>query len=455
MPRTKAATIAIAGTALAAAVVAVGATASPRAASSGPGAVPAGIADRAFVPDEVVVGLRGGGERVIRLPQEVRPRRAIASLADSPGIRYANRNWVATAAVNPLDRGRSGVVGGWRRDQWNFLGRPGGVRVPRAWDRLADAGRPGAAGVKIAVVDTGIAYTGSPPSGFAASPDFAYKRFIPGPDLIRDELPLDENGHGTHVAGTIAAEVTLEESAPEGVPDLTGLAYDATLMPIRVLDRRGVGTSAGVAKGILWAARNGAEVINLSLQLPNAVRACDQVRGVCQAIRRARRMGALVVAAAGNVTGGGRWRVLFPAAAPGAMAVGASTEQGCLSADSHHGNRLDLLAPGGGRPFRGNKRCRGGRAPVHQVSFSCFPNPSCNTYDRFDIRSSTGTSMAAAHVSGVAALVRASGVLGSNPPPRRLRQRLRCTARPRGKPRLHGAGILDAARATSQWRCRG
>jgi serine protease len=451
MSRARAATtIAAAGATLAAAVGAMAATAAT------PTSPPlGGITDRGFVRDQAVVGLRDGGERVVRLPRGIRPARAMASLADSPEVSYANRNWIATAAVNPLDRGRSGVAGGWRRDQWNFLGRPGGVRAPRAWNRLADAGRPGAAAVTVAVVDTGIAYTGSPPPGFAVSPDFTYKRFIPGPDLISDGPPLDQNGHGTHVAGTIAAEVTLEEAAPEGVPDLAGLAYNATLMPIRVLDRRGVGTSAGVAKGILWAARNGADVINLSLQLPNAVRSCEQVRGVCQAIRRARGMGALVVAAAGNVTGGGRWRVLFPAAAPGAIAVGASTERGCLSADSHHGQRLDLLAPGGGRPLRIAKRCRGGRAPVRQVSFSCFPTPTCSTYDRFDIRSSTGTSMAAAHVSGVAALVRASGVLGSNPPPRRLRQRLRCTARPRGKPRLHGAGLLDAARATSQLSCRG
>jgi serine protease len=419
---------------------------------------PAGDAEgQPFVADEVVVGLRDGGERVVRLPEGIGPGRAAADLADRPEVRYANPNWIATAAIDPLDRGRSGEPRGWRADQWNFLGEPGGVRAPRAWGRLGREGAPGAAAVTVAVVDTGIAYRG--PSPFARSPDFNWQQFVPGRDFVSGGAPLDENGHGTHIAGTIAAGVTLREPAPESVPDLTGLAYGAKLMPVRVLDREGTGTAAAVARGIRWAARQGADVINLSLQLPDRVQGCEQARAVCRAARSARRMGALVVAAAGNIDAGARRRVLFPAAAPGVIAVGASTEHGCLATYSHHGRRLDLLGPGGGRPYPRAARptCAGDREQIRQVSFDCFPTGPCRTFDRFAIRSNTGTSMAAAHVSGVAALLRATGTVGPDPAPWRVRNRLLCSARPLGKPRFHGAGLVDATRATdlpTPARCR-
>lgn len=418
---------------------------------------------RDYVPGEAVVGLRDGTERVIRLPRGLAVARATSLLERAPGIRYANRNWRARASVPPLDHGRAGEPGGWRSDQWNFLGKPGGIRAVPAWRRLEEDGRPGAEGVTVAVVDTGIAYTDwDHPPGFAASPGFGpATSFGPGRDFVDGGLPVDHNGHGTHIASTIAEAVTLGEPSPEGEPDyLTGLAYNATLMPVRVLDRRGMGTAAIVAQGIRWAADNGARVINVSLQLPPKVRRCAQVRTICRAIRQARRGGALVVAAAGNATGG-QGQVLFPAAAPGALAVGASTESGCLASYSHHGRRLDLIAPGGGsaRPAVTRRRCHDDREFIRQVSFKCFdPGLQCRPgYTEFAIVPSRGTSMAAAHVSGVAALVAAARAAGQDPAPQRLRKRLLCSARPLGKPWFHGAGLLDAARATSRGappRCR-
>ena len=414
--------------------------------------------DAEFVPGEVVVRARGGGERVRTLPPGVRPAEAIAELSDRPEVAYASRNWIATAAIDPLDRGSSGEIRGWRRDQWNFLGRPGGVRVGAAWSRVPSGG----GGVTVAVVDTGIAYATASDQGpgFTISPGFAPETFGPGYDFVDPGTwPLDENGHGTHIAGTIAEAVTLGEEVPKGERDyLTGLAFGATLLPVRVLDGAGMGTSSDVAAGIRWAARNGADVINVSLQLPNNVRRCEQVPGICRAIRGARKQGALVVGAAGNTVGGGRNRIAFPAAAPGVLAVGASTRGGCLAGYSHHGKRLDLLAPGGGRA-RGRvarPRCKRDRSPIRQVSLACFPN-RCKKFHSFEIRSVQGTSMAAAHASGVAALVRASGVLGANPKPNRVRKRLRCSARRLKRPRFHGSGLLDAARATkprAPRRCR-
>ena len=405
-----------------------------------------------FVRDEVVVGRRGGGERVVELERGTRPAEAIRRLAARPGVAYAARNWIATAAVEPIDGGTSMTPGGWIDDQWNFLGGAGGIRALPAWKRADDAGRPGGEDVTVAVVDTGVAYTDH--GSFAISPGFTGEtEFAPGRDFIDgDLLPLDENGHGTHIAGTIAEQVNLEGSPlpPDGRDYLTGIAYGATLMPVRVLDAAGTGTAADVSRGIRWAAKRGADIINLSLQVSSTVRRCPQIRNVCRAIRDARKEGALVIAAAGNSVGAQR-PVAFPAAAPGVVAVGASTESGCLAAYSHRSRRLDLLAPGGGVAMSSvaRRRCRDDDAPIRQVSLACFGGTGpCSDFTEFGIRSTRGTSMAAAHVSGVAALARATRAAGANPGPGRLRNWLRCTARPLGRPRFHGFGRLDAGRAT-------
>jgi serine protease len=413
-------------------------------------------AERAFVPGEVVVATRAGDPRVVELPAGVGVREAIDALREDPRITYANPNWVATAALTPLDRGSSGEVSGWREDQWSFRGRPGGVRVAKAWDRAQSGGAAGGAGVTVAVVDSGIAYAGPPPDGFARSPDFRADQFADGVDLVDgDPYPVDENGHGTHVAGTIGEQVTLGQPVEKTDDDfLTGLAYGATLMPVRVLDRSGAGTSEDVAEGVEWAARHGADVINLSLQFARKVKRCKQVKALCKATRKARRRGALVIAAAGNATGRGKGRSLFPAAAPGVLSVAAATRHGCLAAYSHYGKGVDLTAPGGGRP-RGEasrKRCRSDSDPVKQLSFECFPDP-CLSFDQFAIRPDLGTSMSAAHASGVAALVLGSGAAGPDPSPKQLRSRLLCSARPAKPRRFYGAGLLDAARATRSGPC--
>jgi hypothetical protein len=108
------------------------------------------------------------------------------------------------------------------------------------------------------------------------------------------------------------------------------------------------------------------------------------------------------------------------------------------------------VAPGGGAAKASveKRRCRDDAQAVRQLSFDCFPSGFCTDFDDFDIRPDIGTSMAAAHASGVAALVQASEAAGSDPSPKRLRKRLRCTARDAKPPRFYGAGLLDAARAT-------
>jgi serine protease len=396
----------------------------------------------------VVVGLDSGGSKVAELPRGTSVADGIARLERDPKVRFAAPNWLAHASLSPLDQGSAGIPGGWAADQWNLGGRPGGIRITSAWDSLIEAGRPGGGGVTVAIVDTGVAYTPAP--GYAASPDFARTRFAPGIDLVDDDAqPLDENGHGTHTAGTIAEGVTLDQASP--LPDyLTGIAYGATLMPIRVLDADGAGSTDDVAEGIAWAARNGADVINLSLNFAPAVTSCRQVPTVCAAIRKADDQGALVVGSAGNsLVGSGRDRSLFPAAAPKALAVGATTEDGCLADYSSYGSRTDLLAPGGGAPRAVAARpvCMNDTIPIVQLSYACFPADCTGAHRDFSIRPDVGTSISAAHASAVAALVIASGVSGPDPEPERVVRRLQCTAHVLTPARFYGAGRLDAARA--------
>lgn len=442
-------------TSCAALVLAIGALPTHAVGSAGPpGPVPAGApngspsADTAYVPGQVVVGVRGGRSTVVELPPSTSVTAAAASLPRDPGVRFAEPNYVATASLAPYDRGSSGQPGGWEADQWSFLGKPGGIRVTGAWDRLASRGAPGGRGVVVAVVDTGVAYASD--GGEAISPDFDSREFVPGIDIVGgDSSPEDANGHGTHVGGTIAAQVTLDR--PSLTPDyLTGIAYGASLMPVRVLDAEGAGSASDVASGILWAAKNGADVINLSLQFDPSVTSCAQVPTVCTAVRRAKRRGALVVAAAGNAaTGTGSHGALFPGAAPGVLAVGATTQHGCLAAYSHYGGRTDIVAPGGGapRPTTSRTECAADQAPVQQLTYACFP--ACgNDLSSFAIRPDIGTSMAAAHTSAVAALVIASRAAGRDPSPHRLEKRIECTARPVSPEQLYGWGLLDAERAT-------
>jgi serine protease len=361
-----------------------------------------------------------------------------AAVLEVPGDAGVSVTAHTSAPLTPDDPGRVAEPAGWTRLQWNFAGRYG-VDAPHAWGNLAAAGAPGGAGVIVAVLDTGVAYP-SGTSGRAGSPDLSRTRFVPGHDFIEDDAdPFDENGHGTHVASTIAEQT-------DNGRGLTGLAYGVRIMPVRVLDRNGEGDAVAIARGIRFAAGHGAKVINLSLNFASSVTK-ERLPQLLEAIEFAHARGALLVAGAGNT---GRPFVTFPALGPHIVAVGATTEHGCLARYSNHGDGLDLVAPGGGDDagLPNDPRCRAGRdgSPIYQMTFASRPRGG------FEIRGYTGTSMAAPHVAAAAALVVASGVLGADPSPDAIEAHLAHTARDLGRPGrdpFYGGGLLDAARATS------
>src|SRR5688500_3519092 len=237
----------------------------------------------AYVPGEVVVQLEGRAEpAVVPIPAGTAVPEAARALDDAPGVRYAVPNHVARASgFIPDDPGRGGR-GNWQRVQWNFLSSVG-INVPDAWSNLLAAGRPGGRGVTVAVLDTGVAYRTT--RRFQRSPDFVGTRFARGYDFVdNDRFPDDENGHGTFVSGVIAERVDNGRA-------LTGIAYGATVMPVRVLDEQGLGDAAAIARGIRFAARTGARVINLSLEFDSSVPG-SQIPEVLSAIRYAQSRGA-------------------------------------------------------------------------------------------------------------------------------------------------------------------
>ena len=339
----------------------------------------------------------------------------------------------------PNDPGLAKTPGGWRTLQWNFIGEFG-VEAPGAWQNLMADHVPGGQGVVVAVLDTGVAYANR--GRFRMSPDFYRYQFVAGWDFVaHNRFPNDRNGHGTDVAGTIA-------EATDNGKGLTGLAYGVRIMPVRVLNGEGNGDAATIARGVRFAVNHGARVINLSLEFPGGITASD-IPELISALRYAHRHRVVVVAAAGNEA---HSAAAFPARAPNVIAVGASTEHGCLASYSNFGTGVTLVAPGGGPDANlpGDPNCQPDLASGRDVFQVTFLGTSPR---RFGIPGGyEGTSMATPHVAATAALIIASGVLGRRPTPAQVATRLIATARPLGGPsdsRLYGAGLLDAAAATA------
>jgi serine protease len=388
-------------------------------------------------------GLPGGARELSVAPGST-VSETLTKLRRDPAVAYAVPDYVAHAAQAtpppffiPNDPGRGGA-GNWQTVQWNFTG-PFSVNAPDAWGLAARVGAPGGKGAVVAVIDSGVAFENY--KRFRRSPDFRSSQFVKGWDFVdHDRHPDDQESHGTHVTGTIA------ESTNNGV-SVTGLAYGVKIMPVRVLDSEGNGDGSTIARAIRWAAKHGAQVINMSVEFESGMRAGD-IPEVLSALRYANHKGTVLVAASGNE---GDTRVTYPAAAPQVISVGATTVDGCQADYSNGGKRLDVVAPGGGAdaPDSDNpsdqQNChpeRRGRA-IFQESFT-------RNVQTFGLVGFEGTSFATPHVSAVAALIIATQRLGPHPTPTQIKQRIEQTATDLGPPgydQEYGWGLVNAAAA--------
>jgi subtilisin family serine protease len=256
------------------------------------------------------------------------------------------------------------------------------VNAAAAWDYTQGEG------VKVAVIDTGIDYT---------HPDLApvykggYNAVTPG------GTPMDDQGHGTHVSGTVAAARDLK--------GVVGVAPKVELYVVKVLDKNGSGQYSWIVDGIEWAIKNNIKVINMSLGGRTGTDALAQV------MKKAKEAGIAVVCAAGNDSGA----VNFPAKYPEAIAVSASDSADKLASFSSKGPEIVVIAPG----------------------VSVYSTKKGGGYT-----SMSGTSMASPHVAGLAALAVGAGA----DTPDKVREALKNAATPLPglKPTDQGAGMVDS-----------
>jgi serine protease len=262
------------------------------------------------------------------------------------------------------------------------------VRLPEAWDVSH-----GSAGLILAVLDTGVTSVRD-----LSTQVLPGRNFVAGSADAHDDSTI---GHGTLVAGIAAATTN------NGI-GIAGAAWDTSVLPVKVLDSRGLGTDSQVAAGLVWAADHGARVVNLSLGGPGPGEA------LCDAVGYAEARGAVVVASAGNSATASP---NYPAACPGVVAVSATDTHGDFAYFSSFGPWVGLSAPG----------------------VSILSTRGDNTFG-FE----SGTSFSAPMVSAVAALVLAQHPDWS---PSRVATQLEDTAQDRGPSGVdpyYGHGLLDA-----------
>lgn len=288
---------------------------------------------------------------------------------------------------NPM----ASVIAAQRKEETWGINR---VHAPAAWEITEGKG------VKVAIIDTGIDSSHPELSGKV---DGGYSA------ITKTENPADyqdDNGHGSHVAGTVAAK-----KDGKGV---VGVAPKARLYAVKVLDADGSGNLSDVIDGIVWAAKNKMDVANMSLGAPVDSEAMKR------AVRFARGSGVVVVAAAGNSGGS----VGFPGAYEDAIAVAASDSVDKLAGFSSRGPEVDFIAPG-----------------VDVLS----------TKMSGGFASYSGTSMAAPHVAGLAALAVSQGYVGLNGPDgvfAQLKKAATLLPTEGMTAEMQGAGMIDAGKLT-------
>ncbi len=228
----------------------------------------------------------------------------IAEMQKHPKVEYVEYDHIATAFFTPNDISYP--------SQWG----PQDIFAPQAWDITN-----GSHNVIIAIVDSGVDYN---------HPDIAPNYCVGGYDFINNDAdPVDDNGHGTHVAG-IAAGVTNNGLGIAGISQ-------SCIMAEKVLGSTGSGSYSAVANGITHAANNGARVISMSL---GGRSSSDTLKA---AVNYAWNKGVLIVAAAGNDNSG---KISYPAAYSNVIAVSALDNGDRFAYYSNHGSKIELAAPG-------------------------------------------------------------------------------------------------------------
>jgi len=399
-----------------------------------------------YVPDEFIVkfkpevgkkkidkinlghgtSIKRAGSHFMRLnvPKGKTVAQMVEAYSRNPNVKYAEPNYIAHASMVPNDQYYPLQ---WHLDDTAYAGdnpyggtNGGGINIEPAWNISTGIG------VIVAVIDTGVAYENY--DGYIIAPDLANTCFVDGYDLVNNDThPNDDEGHGTHVTGTIA------QSTNNGL-GVAGVAVDCSIMPIKVLNSGGSGTYDWIADGIYYAADHDAHVISMSLGGTAASTTLEN------ALAYAYGRGVTIVCSAGN--GGAGALPSYPAAYDAyCIAVGATRYDETVSYYSTTGGYVDIAAPGGDVTVdqNGDGYGDGVLQQTHDGS----------DYTTFYYYFYQGTSMAAPHVSGVAALLIANGVTS----PDDVREALQSTAEdkgPEGCDQAYGWGIVDAY-AALQW----
>ncbi|TRW48051.1 S8 family serine peptidase [Aliidiomarina halalkaliphila] len=378
---------------------------------------------------------------VFQLDKQLSPgevRETLQKLRGLDGVETVEENRLHTITAAPNDPGYS--------SQWHYYEPVGGMNAEGAWSQ----GITGQ-GAVVAVLDTGYRPHVDLAANILQGYDMISDPFIANDGDGRDPDARDpgdwvsagqcgfnspaqdqpSSWHGTHVAGTVAA-VTNNGTG------VAGVAYDAKVVPVRVLGRCG-GTTADIADGILWAAglsvpgapanANPADVINLSLGGGGSCQSVTQ-----SAINSARNAGSVIVVAAGNSNTNAA--NFTPASCNNVVTVAATNRDGGRAYYSNYGSVVDLAAPGGAMSYAGDPE---GVLSTYNTGST---TPASDNYSF-----SQGTSMAAPHVAGVVALIRQANPSAT---PAEIEQIMVDTVRsfPASCSGC-GAGIIDADAAVS------
>lgn len=362
----------------------------------------------------------------------------------NPHVAYCQPNYRVEAQFTPNDPYYSSQ-GSWGQpydDLWAL--KADKLNLAQAWDKTQGEG------VVVGVIDTGLDYThpdiaanvwtnpGEIPDNGLDDDANGFIDDVRGWDFAyHDSDPMDRFGHGTHVAGTIAAV------GNNGL-GIIGVAPQAKIMPVKGLDDLGSGYISDLAQGIVYAASNGADVLNNSWGCDSY---CPSNSEAENAVRTAYGLGAVVVFAAGNSSSDVSHYSPQNMTDPKPVVVAASDQHNAPTSFTNFGVLLDVSAPGGGTdtpppdydPFRNILSLKAATCDPDM----CPPEGIVGT----DYLRQAGTSMAAPHAAGVAALVVASRPSFTN---EEVRQVLQLSADDLGSPGFDpytGAGRLNAAKA--------